>query len=153
MRIVVQRVLQAAVDIAGQRKSEIGQGLLILVGICDEDTDEDIEYLCQKVVKLRIFDDSEGVMNLPVTEVPGSGILVVSQFTLMASTKKGNRPSYIHASKPDFAVPMYEKFVAKLQALFGHEIQTGTFGADIQVSLVNDGPVTIIMDSHIRERF
>lgn len=153
MRIVVQRVLQAAVDIAGQRKSEIGQGLLILVGICDEDTDEDIEYLCQKVVKLRIFDDSEGVMNLPVTEVAGSGILVVSQFTLMASTKKGNRPSYIHASKPDFAVPMYEKFVAKLQSLYGKEIQTGTFGADMQVSLVNDGPVTIIMDSHIRERF
>lgn len=153
MRIVVQRVLQAAVDIAGQRKSEIEQGLLILVGICDEDTDEDIEYLCQKVVKLRIFDDSEGVMNLPVTEVTGSGILVVSQFTLMASTKKGNRPSYIHASKPDFAVPMYEKFVAKLQSLYGKEIQTGTFGADMQVSLVNDGPVTIIMDSHQRERF
>lgn len=153
MRIVVQRVLQAAVDIAGQRKSEIGQGLLILVGICDEDTDEDIEYLCQKVVKLRIFDDSEGVMNLPVTEVAGSGILVVSQFTLMASTKKGNRPSYIHASKPDFAVPMYEKFVAKLQSLYGKEIQTGTFGADMQVSLVNDGPVTIIMDSQLRERF
>lgn len=153
MRIVVQRVLQAAVDIAGQRKSEIGQGLLILVGICDEDTDEDIEYLCQKVVKLRIFDDSEGVMNLPVTEVAGSGILVVSQFTLMASTKKGNRPSYIHASKPDFAVPMYEKFVAKLQSLYGKEIQTGTFGANMQVALINDGPVTIIMDSHIRERF
>lgn len=153
MRIVVQRVLQAAVDIAGQRKSEIGQGLLILVGICDEDTDEDIEYLCQKVVKLRIFDDSEGVMNLPVTEVAGSGILVVSQFTLMASTKKGNRPSYIHASKPDFAVPMYEKFVAKLQSLYGKEIQTGTFGADMQVSLINDGPVTIIMDSQLRERF
>lgn len=153
MRIVVQRVLQAAVDIAGQRKSEIGQGLLILVGIRDEDTDEDIEYLCQKVVKLRIFDDSEGVMNLPVTEVAGSGILVVSQFTLMASTKKGNRPSYIHASKPDFAVPMYEKFVAKLQSLYGKEIQTGTFGADMKVSLVNDGPVTIIMDSQLRERF
>lgn len=153
MRIVVQRVLQAAVDIAGQRKSEIGQGLLILVGVCDEDTDEDIEYLCQKVVKLRIFDDSEGVMNLPVTEVAGSGILVVSQFTLMASTKKGNRPSYIHASKPDFAVPMYEKFVAKLQSLYGKEIQTGTFGANMQVSLINNGPVTIIMDSHIRERF
>ena len=153
MRIVVQRVLQAAVDIAGQRKSEIGQGLLILVGVCDEDTDEDIEYLCQKVVKLRIFDDSEGVMNLPVTEVAESGILVVSQFTLMASTKKGNRPSYIHASKPDFAIPMYEKFVAKLQSLYGKEIQTGTFGADMQVSLINDGPVTIIMDSHIRERF
>ncbi len=153
MRIVVQRVLQAAVDIAGQRKSEIGQGLLILVGVCDEDTDEDIEYLCQKVVKLRIFDDSEGVMNLPVTEVAGSGILVVSQFTLMASTKKGNRPSYIHASKPDFAVPMYEKFVAKLQSLYGKEIQTGTFGANMQVALINDGPVTIIMDSHLRDRF
>lgn len=153
MRIVVQRVLQAAVDIAGQRKSEIGQGLMILVGVCDEDTDEDIEYLCQKVVKLRIFDDSEGVMNLPVTEVQGSGILVVSQFTLMASTKKGNRPSYIHASKPDLAVPMYEKFVGKLQSLYGKEIQTGTFGADMQVSLVNDGPVTIIMDSQLREQF
>ena len=125
MRIVIQRVLSASVDISGVRKSEIGQGLMILVGVCDEDTDEDIEYLCQKVVKLRIFDDSEGVMNLPVTEVPGSSILVVSQFTLMASTKKGNRPSYIHASRPEFAVPMYEKFVAKLQSLFGHEIQTG----------------------------
>ena len=153
MRIVIQRVLSASVDISGVRKSEIGQGLMILVGVCDEDTDEDIEYLCQKVVKLRIFDDSEGVMNLPVTEVPGSSILVVSQFTLMASTKKGNRPSYIHASRPEFAVPMYEKFVAKLQSLFGHEIQTGTFGADMQVSLINDGPVTIIMDSHQRERF
>ncbi len=153
MRIVIQRVLSASVNIAGVRKSEIGQGLMILVGVCDEDTDEDIEYLCKKVVKLRIFDDSEGVMNLPVTEVPGSGILMVSQFTLMASTKKGNRPSYIHASRPEFAVPMYEKFVAKLQSLFGHEIQTGTFGADMQVSLINDGPVTIIMDSHQRERF
>ena len=126
---------------------------MILVGICDEDTDEDIEYLCQKVVKLRIFDDSEGVMNLPITDVESSGILVVSQFTLMASTKKGNRPSYIHASRPEFAVPMYEKFVAKLQSLFGKEIKTGEFGADMQVSLVNDGPVTIIMDSQLRERF
>ena len=153
MRIVIQRVLSASVDISGVRKSEIGQGLMILVGVCDEDTDEDIEYLCQKVVKLRIFDDSEGVMNLPVTEVPGSSILVVSQFTLMASTKKGNRPSYIHASRPDFAIPMYEKFVAKLQDLFGKEIQTGTFGANMQVALINDGPVTIIMDSHLRDRF
>lgn len=153
MRIVIQRVLSASVDIAGRRKSEIGEGMMILVGICDEDTDEDIEYLCQKVVKLRIFDDSEGVMNLPITEVVGSGILVVSQFTLMASTKKGNRPSYIHASRPEFAVPMYEKFVAKLQELFGREIQTGEFGADMQVSLVNDGPVTIVMDSHLRESF
>lgn len=147
MRIVIQRVLSASVDIAGARKSDIGQGLMILVGICDEDTDEDIDYLCRKVVNMRIFDDAEGVMNLPVTDVPDSGILVVSQFTLMASTKKGNRPSYIHASRPDFAVPMYEKFVAKLQELFGKEIKTGEFGADMQVSLVNDGPVTIIMDS------
>ena len=153
MRIVIQRVQEASVSIGGALKSRIAQGMMILVGICDEDTEEDIEYLCQKVVKLRIFDDSEGVMNLPVTEVPGSGILVVSQFTLMASTKKGNRPSYIHASRPDFAVPMYEKFVAKLQSLFGKEIQTGEFGADMQVSLINDGPVTIIMDSQQREKF
>ncbi len=153
MRIVIQRVKEASVTIGGTLKSSIGQGMMILVGICDEDTDEDIEYLCQKVVKLRIFDDSEGVMNLPVTEVAGSGILVVSQFTLMASTKKGNRPSYIHASKPDFAIPMYEKFVAKLQDLSGKEIQTGTFGANMQVALINDGPVTIIMDSHLRDRF
>lgn len=140
-------------SIAGKKKSAIGQGLMILVGICDEDTDEDIEYLCQKVVKLRIFDDAEGVMNLPITEVADSGILVVSQFTLMASTKKGNRPSYIHASKPDFAVPMYEKYIARLQQLFGKEVQTGEFGADMQVALVNDGPVTIVMDSHLREAF
>lgn len=150
MRIVIQRVLSASVDIAGVRKSEIGQGLMILVGICDEDTDEDIDYLCRKVVQMRIFDDSEGVMNLPITDVVNSGILVVSQFTLMASTKKGNRPSYIHASRPEFAVPMYEKFVSKLQELFGKEIQTGEFGADMQVSLVNDGPVTILMDSKQR---
>lgn len=143
----------SSVSIGGNQKSAIGVGLLILVGICDEDTDEDIDYLCRKVVQLRIFDDENGVMNLPITEVPGSGILVVSQFTLMASTKKGNRPSYIHASRPEFAVPMYEKFVAKLQELFGKEIQTGEFGADMQVALVNDGPVTIIMDSHLKESF
>ena len=153
MRIVLQRVKEASVSIGGTLKSSIGQGMMILVGICDEDTDEDIEYLCQKVMKLRIFDDSEGVMNLPITDIAGSGILVVSQFTLMASTKKGNRPSYIHASRPDFAIPMYEKFVAKLQDLFGKEIQTGEFGANMQVALINDGPVTIIMDSHLRDRF
>lgn len=150
MKIVIQRVLSASVDIAGVRKSAIGQGLMILVGICDEDTDEDIDYLCHKVVQMRIFPDANGVMNLPITDVADSGILVVSQFTLMASTKKGNRPSYIHASRPEFAVPMYEKFVAKLQELFGKEIQTGEFGADMQVGLVNDGPVTIIMDSKQR---
>ncbi len=153
MRLVIQRVTEASVSIADKMKSAIGQGLMILVGICDEDNDEDIEYLCQKVVKMRIFDDAEGVMNLPITEVENSSILVVSQFTLMASTKKGNRPSYIHASKPDFAVPMYEKFIARLQQLFGKEVQTGEFGADMQVALVNDGPVTIMMDSHLREAF
>lgn len=150
MRIVIQRVREASVAIDGKVKSSIGVGLLILVGICDEDTDEDIDYLCRKVVQMRIFPDSEGVMNLPITDVEGSGILVVSQFTLMASTKKGNRPSYIHASRPEFAVPMYEKFVSKLQELFGKEIQTGEFGADMQVALVNDGPVTILMDSKQR---
>lgn len=153
MRIVIQRVKEASVTIGGTLKSSIGQGMMILVGICDEDTDEDIEYLCQKVIKLRIFDDAEGVMNLPITDVEDGGILVVSQFTLMASTRKGNRPSYIHASRPDFAVPMYEKFIARLQDLFGKEIHTGTFGANMQVALVNDGPVTIIMDSHLRESF
>ncbi len=153
MRIVLQRVLSASVDIAGLRKSNIDNGMLILVGICDDDTDDDIEYLCQKIVKLRIFDDSEGVMNLPITEVPGSGILVVSQFTLMASSRKGNRPSYIRASRPEFAVPMYQKFVELLEALFGRPIQTGTFGADMQVTLVNDGPVTLILDSHLRDQF
>jgi D-tyrosyl-tRNA(Tyr) deacylase len=153
MRIVIQRVKEASVSIGGALKSSIGQGLMILVGICDEDTDEDIDFLCKKVVQMRIFDDENGVMNLPITDVEGSGILVVSQFTLMASTKKGNRPSYIHASRPDFAIPMYKKFVAKLQELFSKEIQTGEFGANMQVSLINDGPVTIIMDSHHREKF
>ena len=153
MRLVIQRVTQASVTIGGTLKSAIGPGLLILVGICDQDTDDDIEYLCQKVVKMRIFDDADGVMNLPVTDVDGSGLLVVSQFTLMASTRKGNRPSYIHASRPDIAVPLYERFVARLQALFGRPVQTGTFGADMQVALLNDGPVTIIMDSHRREEF
>lgn len=153
MRLVIQRVKEASVSIGGTLHSAIGQGLMILIGICDEDTDEDIEFLCQKVLKMRIFDDSEGVMNIAVGEVAESGLLVVSQFTLMASTKKGNRPSYIHASKADFAVPMYEKFVSRLRELSGKEVQTGVFGANMQVALVNDGPVTIIMDSQQRERF
>ena len=153
MRIVIQRVKSSSVTIDDKQKSAIGVGLLILVGICDQDTDDDIDYLCRKVVQMRIFDDENGVMNLPITDVADSGILVVSQFTLMASTKKGNRPSYIHASRPDFAIPMYDKFVAHLGELFGKEIQTGEFGADMQVALVNDGPVTIIMDSHLRESF
>lgn len=153
MRLVIQRVLSASVDIEGKRKSEIGQGLMLLLGIEDRDTEEDIEYLCRKVVAMRIFNDEQGVMNRPITDFQEMGILVVSQFTLMASTRKGNRPSYIHASKPDFAVPMYEKFCLHLSTLLGKPVMTGTFGADMQVSLINDGPVTIIMDSHMRENF
>ena len=153
MRIVIQRVKSASVDIDGRRQAEIGKGLLVLLGIEDSDTDEDIDYLCRKIVQMRIFDDAEGVMNLPVTDFSDTGIIVVSQFTLMASTRKGNRPSYIHASRPDFAIPMYEKFCAKLSELFGKTVQTGVFGADMQVGLVNDGPVTIIMDSHLRDQF
>ena len=153
MRIVIQRVTQASVSIDGQLKSAIGRGMLILVGIEDSDTPDDIDYLCRKVVALRIFNDADGVMNLPITEVEGSGILVVSQFTLMASTRKGNRPSYIRASRPEVAIPLYELFCSQLSNLLGHPVATGTFGADMQVSLVNDGPVTIIMDSHLREEF
>ena len=151
MRIVIQRCTRASVSIAGQLKSQIGQGMMILLGIEDADTDEDIDWLCRKTVALRIFDDADGVMNLPITEVPGSGILLISQFTLMASTKKGNRPSYIHASKPDVAIPMYEKFIKRLSQEFGKEVQTGEFGANMQVELVNDGPVTILIDSHNRQ--
>ena len=151
MRIVIQRCTRASVTIAGQLKSQIGQGMLILLGIEDADTVEDIDWLCRKTVALRIFDDADGVMNLPITDVPDSGILLVSQFTLMASTKKGNRPSYIHASKPDVAIPMYEKFIKRLSQEFGKEVQTGEFGANMQVELVNDGPVTIIIDSQNRK--
>ena len=138
---------EASVSIGGTLKSHIGTGMMILVGIEDADSEDDIEYLAQKVVKLRIFPDSDGVMNVPITEVADSGILVVSQFTLMASTRKGNRPSYIRASRPEVAIPLYERFVKRLGELFGKEIQTGEFGADMQVALVNDGPVTILIDS------
>lgn len=151
MRIVIQRVKSASVSISGQVKSQIEQGLLILLGIEDADTDEDVEWLCRKVVALRIFNDADGVMNLPITEFPNAGILLVSQFTLMASTKKGNRPSYIRASRPEFAIPMYERFIVRLQQELGKPVQTGLFGADMQVALVNDGPVTILMDSKNRE--
>ena len=147
MRIVIQRVKEASVTIEGVLKSSIGTGMMILVGIEDADGDDDVEYLAQKVVKMRIFPDADGVMNIPITDVPGSGLLVVSQFTLMASTRKGNRPSYIRASRPEVAIPLYEKFVHRLGELFGKEVQTGEFGADMQVALVNDGPVTIVMDS------
>ena len=150
MRLVIQRVTHASVTIDGILKSKIGKGLLILVGIEDADTDADINWLAQKVVNLRIFDDENGVMNRSVIDTYGE-VLIVSQFTLHAMTAKGNRPSYIRASKPDFAIPMYEKFCAKVSELLGKEVDTGKFGADMKVELLNDGPVTILIDSQRRE--
>ena len=150
MKTVTQRVQYASVTIDGQVKSKIGKGLLILVGIEDRDTQEDIEWLAKKITNLRIFDDENGVMNRSVVETEGE-VMVVSQFTLHASTKKGNRPSYIHASKPDIAIPMYEAFCAEMGLQIGKEVQTGTFGADMKVELVNDGPVTIWIDSQNKE--
>lgn len=150
MRLVIQRVTHASVTIEGVLKSKIEKGLLILVGIEDADTDADINWLAQKVVNLRIFDDENGVMNCSVIDTDGE-ILIVSQFTLHAMTAKGNRPSYIRASKPDFAIPMYEKFCAKVSELLGKEVGTGEFGADMKVELLNDGPVTILIDSQRRE--
>lgn len=151
MRVVIQRVKQAAVHVEGREISAIGQGLMILLGIEDSDTPDDIAWLCAKIVNLRIFDDEQGVMNESILQKPDHDILLVSQFTLFASTKKGNRPSYIRASKPDFAVPMYEKFIAELSQQLGKEVKTGVFGADMQVSLVNDGPVTICIDTKNKE--
>lgn len=150
MRVVIQRVSEASVTIDGNVKSAIALGLLVLVGIEDADTDEDIEWLCKKVSQLRIFNDADGVMNKSVQDIGGE-LLVVSQFTLHASTKKGNRPSYIRASKPDVAIPMYEKFVQQLAFIAGLSVKTGEFGADMKVHLLNDGPVTIMMDSKDRE--
>ena len=139
MRVVIQRTREASVSIGGKEVSRIGNGLLILLGVEDADAAEDIEWLCKKVSNLRIFNDEKGVMNRSVMEVNGA-ILVVSQFTLHASTKKGNRPSYIRASKPEIAIPMYESFIRKLRSESGLEVFTGEFGADMQVNLVNDGP-------------
>ena len=150
MKTVTQRVQYASVTIDGVVKSKIGKGLLILVGIEDRDTQEDINWLCKKICNLRIFDDEQGVMNRSVMDVDGE-ILVVSQFTLQASTKKGNRPSYIRASKPEVAIPMYEFFCAEMGIQLGKEVQTGTFGADMKVELLNDGPVTILIDSQNKE--
>jgi len=150
MRALIQRVSQASVTIDGEIKSEIKSGLLILLGIEDADTNEDISWLSAKISKLRIFDDENGVMNKSVIDVDGEA-LVVSQFTLHASTKKGNRPSYLKASKPDFAIPMYEKFLSQFVKDIGKEIGTGEFGADMKVALVNDGPVTIWIDSKNKE--
>lgn len=150
MRILIQKVNRASVTIDGNLKSAINRGLLVLVGIEDRDTDEDIKWLSGKIVNLRIFEDENGVMNKSVIEENGD-IIVVSQFTLHAMTKKGNRPSYIKASKPDFAIPMYEKFVKQVETDLGKKIGTGEFGADMKVELINDGPTTIWIDSQNRE--
>jgi len=149
MRVVIQRVSSASVTIGGEVRSAIGQGLLVLLGIGPEDGVEDIDWLVRKVAGLRIFNDDEGVMNRSVVEVGGEA-LVVSQFTLMASTKKGNRPSYIGAAGHELAIPLYESFCAALSAAIGRPVGTGEFGADMQVSLVNDGPVTLCIDSRNR---
>ena len=150
MRVVVQRVLEASVSIGGTLKAAIGPGMLVLAGFCEEDGDEDIGWMVKKLAALRIFDDAEGVMNLSVGDVGGEA-LVVSQFTLLASTKKGNRPSWIHAARPEVAIPLYERFCAAFSAALGKPVLTGTFGADMQVALINDGPVTICIDTKNKE--
>ena len=150
MRILIQRVRRASVGIGGSVRSSIGRGLLVLVGIGPDDGEDDVRYLCEKLVKLRIFDDEAGVMNRSVVDA-GGDVLVVSQFTLYASTRKGIRPSYVRAAGPEAAVPLYERFVAVTGKLLGRPVQTGVFGADMQVELVNDGPVTIWIDSKRKE--
>lgn len=150
MKTVIQRVSQASVTIDSKIVADIQKGLLVLVGIEDVDTQEDINWLCQKITNLRIFGDENDVMNLSVKDI-GGDIIVVSQFTLHASTKKGNRPSYLKASKPEIAIPMYENFVKQIEKELGKKVQTGIFGADMKVALLNDGPVTIMMDSKNRE--
>lgn len=146
MRVVIQRTTEASVSIENKIKSEIKNGMLILVGIENEDTTEDIEWLTKKIGNLRIFDDSEGVMNLSLKDINGEA-LVISQFTLHARTKKGNRPSYINAAKPDISIPIYQEFVNSLEKELDKEVKTGEFGANMQVKLINDGPVTILIDS------
>ena len=150
MRAIIQRVTQAQVYIDGKLFSEIGNGLLVLLGIEDADSDEDLNWLAQKMVNLRVFNDENDVMNISLIDA-NFDILLVSQFTLFASTKKGNRPSYIQASKQEFAIPLYEKMIAKLDELIGKKIATGSFGADMQISLTNNGPVTIMIDSKMKE--
>ncbi|MDO4310020.1 MAG: D-aminoacyl-tRNA deacylase [Prevotella sp.] len=150
MRIVIQRVTHASVTIDGTVKSAIGRGFLILLGICEEDTAEDVSWLVRKVAGLRVFDDGEGVMNLPITDIGGEA-LVVSQFTLMASYKKGNRPSWLRAARHETAIPLYESFCQELSEAIGRPVGTGEFGADMKVELLNDGPVTICMDTKNKE--
>ena len=150
MRAVIQRVTRASVTIKGKINGQIENGLLVFMGIEDADTDEDIEWLSSKIVNLRIFNDEKGVMNISVKDIAGN-ILLISQFTLHASTKKGNRPSYIKASKPDIAIPIYEKMIEQLSIHLGKQIQTGIFGADMKIELLNDGPVTIVIDTKNKE--
>jgi len=150
MRTVIQRVSKASVTVEGNIVGKIGDGLLVLIGIEDADTAEDIQWLSSKIVNLRIFNDENGVMNKSIIDVDGN-VLLVSQFTLHASTKKGNRPSYLKASKPDVAIPMYEKMIRQIEIDVGKKIQTGIFGADMKVELLNDGPVTIVIDTKSKE--
>lgn len=150
MRAIIQRVSSASCTIEGKINGEIGLGFMILLGIEESDTDEDLTWLAQKISNMRVFSDENGLMNKALADVQGN-ILLVSQFTLFATTKKGNRPGFTRAAKPDIAIPMYEKMIRELEQLTGKKIQTGVFGADMQISLVNDGPVTIIMDSKSRE--
>lgn len=150
MKAVIQRVSHASVTIEGEKVSEIQSGLLILVGFEDSDTQEDIHWLSAKIANLRIFGDEDDVMNLSIKDI-GGDIIIVSQFTLHASTKKGNRPSYIKASKPDVAIPLYENFISQMEADLGKKVQTGKFGADMKVALLNDGPVTIVIDTKNKE--
>ena len=150
MRVVIQKVTQASVSIENQTVASINKGLLVLVGIEDTDTNDDIVWLSAKIVNLRVFDDDNGVMNLSVKEVEGE-VLIVSQFTLHASTKKGNRPSYIKAARPEVAIPIYEAFIKQVETLLGKRVPTGQFGAMMQVSLCNDGPVTILIDTKNKE--
>ena len=150
MKIVIQRVSEASVTIDGEMISKIDKGMMILLGIEDADTEDDIEWLCNKVTKLRIFSDENDAMNLDINQIEGS-FLVVSQFTLHAMTKKGNRPSFIRAARPEKAIPLYEKFLERLASISGRPVQCGQFGADMDVALINDGPVTIIIDSQNKE--
>jgi len=150
MRIVLQRVAAASVEINDKIHANIGNGLVLLLGIENDDTNEDVEWLCRKITSMRIFSDQEGKMNLSVSDINGE-VLIISQFTLHASTKKGNRPSFIRAAKPDIAIPLYEMFVSCLSSMMSGSVKSGVFGADMKVGLVNDGPVTIVIDTKMKE--
>lgn len=150
MRVVIQRVSRATVTISGRKKAETGAGLLVFTGIEETDSEPDVEWLCNKIIQLRIFNDLNGIMNLSVSDTKGD-IMVISQFTLLAKTKKGNRPSYIRAARPETAIPLYNSFVSRLSRLLGKDVATGEFGAMMQIELINDGPVTILIDTREKE--